>query len=72
MRNYHYLGHKQMPGCQMKQIAFSGDCPLVLAAWRAAALKLEARDAFIGWTLEQRRQFLPQVASNCRLLVLPW
>ncbi|MGQ9533512.1 MAG: IS701 family transposase [Desulfotomaculales bacterium] len=72
MRTYHYLGHKKMPGCQMKQIAFSGGRPLVLAAWRAAALKLEARDAFIGWTPEQRRQFLPQVASNSRLLVLPW
>jgi len=72
MRTYHYLGHKKMPGCQMKQMALCGNRPLVLAAWRAAALKLEARDAFIGWTPEQRKQFLPQVASNCRLLVLPW
>lgn len=72
MRTYHYLGHKNMPGTQMKQIAFCGNRPLALAGWRAAALKLEARDSFIGWTPEQRRQLLPQLASNCRLLVLPW
>lgn len=72
MRTYHYLGHKNMPGAQMKQIAFSGARPLVLAGWRAAALKLSARDSFIGWTPEQRKKFLPQVANNCRLLVLPW
>lgn len=72
MRTYHYLSHKKMPGTQMKQIALSGNRPLVLAGWRAAALNLEARDRFIGWTPEQKKQFLPQVASNCRLLVLPW
>lgn len=72
MRTYHYLGHKNMPGAQMKQIAFSGTRPLVLAGWRAAALKVSARDRFIGWTPEQRKEFLPQVANNCRLLVLPW
>lgn len=68
----HYLGYKSMVGTQMKQIAFSGNRPLVLAGWRAAALKLEARDCFIGWNPEQRKRFLRQVANNCRFLVLPW
>ena len=72
MRTYHYLGHKRMPGARMKQIAFSGSRPLVLAGWRAAALNLEARDRFIGWTREQKEKHLGQVASNSRLLVLPW
>lgn len=46
--------------------------PLVLAGWRGAALKLEARHRFVGWTPDQRKESLPQVASNCRLLMLPW
>ncbi len=72
MRTYHYLSHNKMVGTRLKQIAFSGHRPLVLAGWRAAALKLEARDRFIGWSPEQRKRFLPQVANNCRFLVLPW
>jgi hypothetical protein len=44
---------------------------LGLATWSAAALHLKARDAFIGWTEEQRRTRLPLVVNNSRLLVLP-
>jgi predicted transposase YbfD/YdcC len=44
---------------------------LAVAAWSAAALHLKARDKFIGWTEEQRRQRLALVANNSRLCVLP-
>jgi hypothetical protein len=41
-----------------------------VATWSAAALHLKARDQFIGWTEEQRRQRLPLVVNNSRLYVL--
>lgn len=66
MRTYHYLGHNKMVGTRLKQIAFSGQPPLGLAGWRAAALKLEARDRFISWTPEQRKRFLPRVANGVK------
>jgi hypothetical protein len=44
---------------------------LALASWSASALHLKPRDAFIGWTDEQRRVRLPLVANHARLLVLP-
>ena len=44
---------------------------LALAAWCAPTWHLRARDAFIGWTDEQRRTRLPLLANNARLLVLP-
>ena len=43
---------------------------LAVATWSAAALHLKARDAFIGWSEEQRRQRLPLVVNNSRLYVL--
>ncbi len=44
---------------------------LGLALWSAAVLRLKPRDAFIGWTEEQRRIRLPLLANNSRLLILP-
>jgi predicted transposase YbfD/YdcC len=44
---------------------------VAVATWSAAALHLKARDQFIGWTEEQRRQRLPLVVNNSRLYVLP-
>jgi hypothetical protein len=41
-----------------------------VATWSAAALHLKARDKFIGWTEEQRRQRLALVVNNSRLFVL--
>jgi predicted transposase YbfD/YdcC len=43
---------------------------LAVATWSAAAFHLKARDAFIGWTEEQRRQRLPLLVNNSRLYVL--
>jgi Domain of unknown function (DUF4338) len=37
----------------------------------APALHLKARDAFIGWSEEQRRRRLALVVDNSRLCVLP-
>jgi hypothetical protein len=38
--------------------------------WSAGSYHLRHREAWIGWTVEQRRQRLPFVANNSRFLIL--
>ena len=68
---HHYLKSAQLVGERLRYVATYKGQWLGLATWSAAALHLKARDAFIGWTEEQRRLRLPLVANNARLLVLP-
>ena len=37
----------------------------------AAAWKVRARDAFIGWSAEQRQERLSLIVNNSRFLILP-
>ncbi len=72
VRQYHYLGHGKMPGAHLKYLAFSGDFPVAAISFRAASLKLGVRDSYIGWSSQQRKKHLPQLAYNNRFLILPW
>lgn len=72
VREYHYLGHRQMVGCRLKYLVFHQDRPIAALGWRAAALKGEARDCFIGWSAAQRKEYLKRVANNNRFLIMPW
>jgi len=72
MREYHYLGYRKMVGCRLKYLAFSGQRVIAAVGWRAAALKLETRDCFIGWSREQRKANIGRIANNNRMLILPW
>jgi len=38
----------------------------------AAAWKTQPRDAFIGWTADERQTHLSGVVNNSRFLILPW
>jgi len=68
---HHYLHRSELVGEHVRYVAtFQGQW-LALAAWCAPTWHLKARDAFIGWTDEQRRIRLPLLANNARLLVLP-
>ena len=69
---YHYLGHRKMPGASLKYLAFSNDVPIAALSFRSASLGLKPRDCFIGWSKEQRRQHLLKLANNNRFLILPW
>ena len=69
---YHYLGHQKMVGCHLKYLVFSGRRVIAAIGWRAAALWLEARDCFIGWTDERRKAQIGRIANNNRMLILPW
>jgi len=72
VRSYHYLGHGSMPGANLKYLVFSGNKPLAALSFRAASLKLGTRDSYIGWSEEQRKKHLVQLANNNRFLILPW
>src|SRR4029434_10297447 len=41
-------------------------------AFSAAAWRVGARDAWIGWDAETRDQHLQQVVANSRFLIVPW
>ena len=66
----HYLKSAQLVGETLRYVVTFRGQWLALAAWSAPALHLKARDQFIGWSPEQRRQRLALVVNNARLLVL--
>ena len=68
---HHYLKSARVVGEHLRYIATHQGQWLGLATWCAPALHLKARDAFIGWSEEQRRTRLPLIANNARLLILP-
>jgi hypothetical protein len=45
---------------------------LACLLWTSPAWKMQARDEWIGWTDEQRRQNLQRIVNNGRFLILPW
>lgn len=68
---HHYLCSAVLVGEHLRYVAtYKGEW-LGLAAWSAGARHLKARDAWIGWSDEQRHRRLPLVANNARLLILP-
>ncbi|MCL6543546.1 MAG: DUF4338 domain-containing protein, partial [Roseiflexus sp.] len=72
VREYHYLGYQNLLGHRLKYLAFSGGYPVAALSWSAAALRVAVRDAFIGWSEEQRKSYLDRIANNSRFLVFPW
>lgn len=72
IQRYHYLGHKPLPGAQLRYIVYSGEQPIALLGFGAAAWTSAPRDRYIGWTHQQRRRNLHLVVNNARFLILPW
>ena len=72
VKTYHYLGFNQMIGPRIKYLACYGDTPIAALSYNRAALKVGARDRYLGWDEEQRLKLLPHVVNNNRFLILPW
>jgi len=72
IHRYHYLGHKTLPGAQMRYFVRSHDQPVALLGFGASAWQVAPRDQFIGWSHEQRKRNLHLVINNARFLILPW
>jgi SRSO17 transposase len=69
---YHYLGFHRMIGPRIKYLAYHGDTPIAALSYNRAALRVRARDQYLGWDDEQRLKLLPHVVNNNRFLILPW
>ena len=62
----HPLHSARMAGAQLRCLAYDGDRILAALGFGAAALKLAARDRFIGCTPDERTAHLHQVVvSQC-------
>ncbi len=72
VRTYHYLGYHRMIGPRIKYLACHGDTPVAALSYNRAALRVGARDRYLGWDDEQRLKLLPHVVNNNRFLILPW
>ena len=66
----HYLKDATLVGERVCYVAEYTGQWLALLAWSAPAYHLKARDAWIGWTEEQRRRRLGWLANNSRFLIV--
>ncbi len=71
LSQHHYLGALRAVGERLSYVAQVGPRWLALLCWHAAAKHLRPREAWIGWTPEQRRRRLTLLANNARFLILP-
>lgn len=67
----HPLGGAQLCGAQLRYLVRSAAGDLGALSFSAAAWRLAARDAHIGWDDARRRDALPLVVNNSRFLILP-
>jgi hypothetical protein len=72
IEQYHYLGHTQLVGEQLKFLVYGQRRPVACLAWSSAPRHLASRDHFIGWSADVRRQNIRYIAYNVRFLLLPW
>ena len=71
MSAHHYLGFQKLVGERVQYIATVGERWVALLAWAGAALKLSARDLWIGWNWTVHLSRLRYVSNNVRFLILP-
>ena len=72
MDRYHYLGHGPLCGAQMRYLIRSSVHQWIGGmAFSAAAWRVHARDEWIGWSDQARRQNLSKVLCNSRFLLIP-
>ena len=71
---YHYLGHKQAFGAQLRYLVRCREQGRVLGClqFSSPAWKVQARDRWIGWDQKQREANLQRIVQNSRFLILPW
>ena len=72
MERYHYLGCRVPFGANLRYWVRNQDRELACLLWTSPAWKMKARDAWIGWSDEQRRRNLQRIVNNGRFLILPW
>ena len=73
LARFHYLGFGGTIGQNLQYVVRDGQgLPLACLVFGAAAWKCQARDRWLGWSVEQRQRNLGFLANNSRFLILPW
>ena len=72
VRTYHYLGYQKMIGQRIKYLIKSGEQVIGAISYNRAAKQVAAREAYIGWSNEGKKEQLKYVICNNRFLILPW
>jgi hypothetical protein len=73
IEQYHYLGHENLPGAQLRYLVKSRSGAVLGAmGFGAAAWKVAPRDRWIGWNGAQRYRGLDLIVNQARFLILPW
>jgi len=71
MREHHYLGFEGLVGEQVAYVATWDGRWVALLAWSMSALKISARDQWIGWSEWVKFNRSKLVVNNSRFLILP-
>ena len=66
---HHYLGYKRAWGRRLCYLVWVGDEAIGALGWKSGSLKLQSRDYFIGWSVEQRTQYLSHILYNDRFVI---
>ena len=72
---HHYLRYRVPFGASLRYLVRSERMPeqvLACLLWSSPAWKMAARDRWIGWSEDQRKQNLQYIVNNSRFLILPW
>ena len=73
LQQHHYLGQRNGVGENLAYLVRAAQGrPLACVLFGSAAWQCQPRDAFIGWSPEQRRAGLARLTNNTRFLILPW
>jgi hypothetical protein len=71
LERYHYLGCRVAFGANLRYWVRHRDRELACLLWTSPAWRMQTRDAWIGWSDEQRRRNLQRIVSNGRFLIVP-
>lgn len=72
LERYHYLGWRVPFGANLRYWVRHRDRELACLLWTSPAWKMQARDAWIGWSDPQRQRSLQWIVNQGRFLMLPW
>ena len=72
MERHHYLGCPVPFGAHLRYWVRNRDRDLACMLWTSPAWKMQARDAWIGWSDAQRKIHLQRIVNHSRFLILPW
>lgn len=72
VEQHHYLGCPVPYGAHLRYWVRHEGRELACLLWTSPAWRMKPRDAWIGWTDEQRKQNLQLIVNNGRFLILPW